>query len=294
MGGREPVGVLALLAAWLVSGLTGVSAAYREALASMPAPAAGHSRVWLVGASVLTLWLARGSRRPCAGGLLALHGAWACAGPSSWGARASPRSAPPSRLHLTVTPDSLLGIVGTAGLFPRHLHRPDQPHAAGMNRPGPRSLTMKISKRRQVLAAGGLAAFGVGFSETPAAWSASSWAATRRSTRRPATRPRRNTAWTPGQCRGQRRQQVSYTTCLGCTTMCGVRVRTDRATGKVLRVAGNPYSPLSTDPHLPMKASVRESFAAISAFEGKGLAGRSTACGRGNAVAQQIDSPFGC
>jgi tetrathionate reductase subunit A len=49
---------------------------------------------------------------------------------------------------------------------------------------------------------------------------------------------------------------------------------------------------LSTDPHLPMKASVRESFIAISAHQGKGLAGRSTACGRGNAVAQQIDSPY--
>ena len=44
---------------------------------------------------------------------------------------------------------------------------------------------------------------------------------------------------------------------------------------------------MSTDPHLPMKASVRDSFIAISALNGKGLDGRSTACGRGNAVAQQ-------
>ena len=43
-----------------------------------------------------------------------------------------------------------------------------------------------------------------------------------------------------------------------------------------------------------MKASVRESFIAISALNGKGLDGRSTACGRGNAVAQQIDSPGFC
>ncbi len=87
-------------------------------------------------------------------------------------------------------------------------------------------------------------------------------------------------------------QQVSYTACLGCTTQCGVRVRIDKASGKVLRVAGNPYSPLSTDPHLPMKASIRDSFIALSRQNEKGLAGRSTACGRGNAVLSQMDSPF--
>ncbi len=87
-------------------------------------------------------------------------------------------------------------------------------------------------------------------------------------------------------------QQVSYTGCLGCTTQCGVRVRIDKQSGKVLRVAGNPYSPLSTDPHLPMKASIRDSFVALSRLDEKGLAGRSTACGRGNAVLSQMDSPF--
>ena len=45
--------------------------------------------------------------------------------------------------------------------------------------------------------------------------------------------------------------------CTGCVTFCGVRVRIDNQTGRVLRVAGNPYSPLSTDPHLPMSTSVR-------------------------------------
>ncbi|MDJ0391031.1 molybdopterin-dependent oxidoreductase [Roseomonas sp. E05] len=85
-------------------------------------------------------------------------------------------------------------------------------------------------------------------------------------------------------------QQVSYTMCLGCTTLCGVRVRVDKASGRVLRVAGNPYSPLSTDPHLPYETPVRESFAALSRHEEKGLAGRSTACGRGAAVLTQMDS----
>lgn len=152
---------------------------------------------------------------------------------------------------------------------------------------------MKISKRRQVLALGGLAAFAAGYSETAGRVVGKLLGK---------DAPKHKTAGNApaaefrvdrqGNLEINPAQQISYTTCLGCTTMCGVRVRTDRASGKVLRVAGNPYSPLSTDPHLPMKASVRESFIAISAYNGKGLEGRSTACGRGNAVAQQIDSPY--
>ena len=87
-------------------------------------------------------------------------------------------------------------------------------------------------------------------------------------------------------------QRVSYTMCMGCTTQCGVRVRIDAATESVVRVSGNPYSPLSTDPHLPMGAPVRQSFVSLSRFDEKGLAGRSTACGRGNAVLEQMNSPY--
>jgi len=87
-------------------------------------------------------------------------------------------------------------------------------------------------------------------------------------------------------------QQVSYTMCLGCTTLCGVRVRIDKKSGKVLRVAGNPYSPLSADPPLPFQTSIRESFVSLTSYQEKGLAGRSTACGRGNGVLEQIESPF--
>ena len=152
---------------------------------------------------------------------------------------------------------------------------------------------MKISRRRQVLAAGGVAAFAAGFSETAGRMVGKLMGQDKSKHKTAGNAPAPEfTVDRNGHVAVNTAQQVSYTTCLGCTTMCGVRVRTERATGKVLRVAGNPYSPLSTDPHLPMKASVRESFAAISAFEGKGLAGRSTACGRGNAVAQQIDSPY--
>ncbi|KEO50818.1 molybdopterin dinucleotide binding domain-containing protein [Thioclava pacifica] len=87
-------------------------------------------------------------------------------------------------------------------------------------------------------------------------------------------------------------QAMSYTMCIGCTTMCGVRVRVDKKNNKVLRVTGNPYSPMSTDPFIPYESSVAESFAAMAqAGKGNGLANRSTACGRGNAVLQQVDNP---
>ncbi len=152
---------------------------------------------------------------------------------------------------------------------------------------------MKISKRRQILALGGLTAFAVGYSETAGRMVGKLFGhdAPKHKTAGEAPEPEFRID-RQGKLEINPAQQVSYTTCLGCTTMCGVRVRIDRASGKVLRVAGNPYSPLSTDPHLPMKASVRESFIAISALNGKGLEGRSTACGRGNAVAQQVDSPY--
>jgi tetrathionate reductase subunit A len=87
-------------------------------------------------------------------------------------------------------------------------------------------------------------------------------------------------------------QQVSYAMCLGCTSICGVRVRVDKTSGKILRVAGNPYSPLSADPFLPYDTPVRDSFKAIArAGENGGMTFRSTACGRGNAVLQQQDNP---
>ena len=87
-------------------------------------------------------------------------------------------------------------------------------------------------------------------------------------------------------------QQVSYTMCMGCTTFCGVRVRIDKKNDKVLRVAGNPYSPLSANPPLPFQTPIRDSFVALTRYQEKGLAGRSTACGRGNGVLEQMDSPF--
>ena len=152
---------------------------------------------------------------------------------------------------------------------------------------------MKI-ERRELIAAGGLVAFAAGFSQTlgrmVSGFTGSEPQAHNIHGR--SAEPEFSIDSASGELKVNPAQQVSYTSCLGCTTQCGVRVRIDKASGQVLRVAGNPYNPLSTEPHLPMKASVKESFVALSRYQDKGLAGRSTACGRGNAAMDQMNSPF--
>ncbi len=153
-----------------------------------------------------------------------------------------------------------------------------------------------MSNRREFLkagaAAGGLAAFAAGFSETGTR-AVQSWFGEKKTNgvHGRSLEPEMRVG-PDGKLELNPDQQVSYTMCLGCTTQCGVRVRIDKATQTVLRVAGNPYSPLSADPHLPMGTPVRKSFLHLSRLEEKGLAGRSTACGRGNAVLEQMTSPF--
>lgn len=85
-------------------------------------------------------------------------------------------------------------------------------------------------------------------------------------------------------------QRVAFTVCYGCTTQCGVRVRIDRKQDKVLRVAGNPYNPLSSDEHLDETTPVLEAFRDMSRFQDQGQLNRSTACARGNAAMAQISS----
>lgn len=156
---------------------------------------------------------------------------------------------------------------------------------------------MKI-ERREIIAAGGLAAVAAGFSQTLGRMVANFTGPEEEKIAEGRHIHGRSAASeytvdpVTGELTPNPDQQVSYTACLGCTTLCGVRVRVDKPTGNIIRVSGNPYSPLSTDPHLPMKASVKESLIALSRFQDKGLAGRSTACGRGNAAMDQMNSPF--
>ncbi len=153
-----------------------------------------------------------------------------------------------------------------------------------------------MSNRRDILkgaaAMGGLAAFAAGFSETGTR-AVQSWIGEKKTNGLYGQSLEPEMRIGPdGRLEMNPNQQVSYTMCMGCTTQCGVRVRIDKTSQTVIRVAGNPYSPLSADPHLPMGTPVRKSFLHLSRLAEEGLAGRSTACGRGNAVLEQMTSPF--
>lgn len=86
-------------------------------------------------------------------------------------------------------------------------------------------------------------------------------------------------------------QRVAFTICYGCTTKCGVRVRIDNRTEKVLRALGNPYNPLSSDEHVDEATPVKDALLTTTAYQDQGWAKRSTTCARGNAMIEQISSP---
>ena len=111
---------------------------------------------------------------------------------------------------------------------------------------------MKL-KRRELIAVGGLAAGALGFSQTLSRMGRSVLAKKdphedklNGFSHEPEYRVNKES----GEITLNPKQQVSYTTCLGCTTICGVRVRVDKETGQVLRVGGNPYHPLAAVNHL--------------------------------------------
>lgn len=83
--------------------------------------------------------------------------------------------------------------------------------------------------------------------------------------------------------------KVMPTTCIGCTTQCGVRVKIDKKSDKVVRVLGNPYHLLSTHPWLPYSTSIEESYKLLSQ-KGQFETYRSNVCARGNSVFDKIDA----
>jgi tetrathionate reductase subunit A len=288
---------LAVGAIWLGIGLSGVSQAHVQALAQITSmPTSLLTGIWAAGSAALTCWLAL--RRPEKGlltGLLALHSAWMM----RWTVfidwqTIRKTGAGVYSYHLPLGPDGLLGIAGTAALWLLLflLLTSLFPWAAKCKEDAPASFLS--SGRRKFVVAGSLAVFAGGFSETAGRIFAKLFGKEKLAGRfyGASLAPEFRIDPSTGKLDANPAQQVSYTMCSGCVTFCGVRVRIDKTTGRVLRVSGNPYSPLSTDPHLPMKATVRDSFMAISRFEEKGLAARSTTCGRGNGVFKQLESPF--
>jgi len=77
--------------------------------------------------------------------------------------------------------------------------------------------------------------------------------------------------------------------CNGCTTHCGVRVKVDNEKDLVVKVSGNPYSPLSTDPWLPYNTPIEKSFSLLGKDSKDNTKYRSTACARGNVVFDKIN-----
>lgn len=85
-------------------------------------------------------------------------------------------------------------------------------------------------------------------------------------------------------------QVVSMTQCFGCWTLCGIRVRVDKAANKVLRIAGNPWHPLSHE--RPFDSAMPFAQAMLKMAGESGLESRSTACARGATLLESLDSPL--
>ncbi|RYA24728.1 tetrathionate reductase subunit TtrA [Malaciobacter halophilus] len=82
---------------------------------------------------------------------------------------------------------------------------------------------------------------------------------------------------------------IRTSVCNGCTTHCGVRVKVDNKKEEVVKVTGNPYSPLSSDPWLDFNTPLSESFKVLSKDSKLSSLYRSTACARGNVVFDKIN-----
>ena len=84
---------------------------------------------------------------------------------------------------------------------------------------------------------------------------------------------------------------VRYSSCVGCYSSCGNRVKIDRETGRVLGVGGNPYNPACAYPFLSDDAPLTEAYQSMSFANGKGNQLRGTVCGRGNATLDGYTQP---
>ncbi|WP_284335847.1 tetrathionate reductase subunit A [Comamonas sp. NoAH] len=148
-----------------------------------------------------------------------------------------------------------------------------------------------VARRRMLLrggaVAGGLAAFAAGYGQTVARGAkglvnGTSGVSTASATRGNSLQPEFRIDPVTGQLSTQPGQVVSPSSCLGCWTQCGVRVRIDTESNTILRIAGNPYHPLATTNPAPMEMPVREVFAMLGGDNG--LEGRATSCARGSAM----------
>lgn len=156
----------------------------------------------------------------------------------------------------------------------------------------------ELSRRKLIahggMAAGGLAAFAAGYGET--VFKAGKGLVTGSAGHAPPSALRGNSLApefridpATGQLSPQPGQVVAMSSCLGCWTQCGVRVRVDTENNRILRVAGNPYHPLATPHPVPMELPVRQAYASLGGDAG--LEGRATTCARGSAMQDQHTNP---
>ncbi|MDO4682404.1 MAG: tetrathionate reductase subunit A [Lautropia sp.] len=144
------------------------------------------------------------------------------------------------------------------------------------------------------LAAGGAAAFVAGYGETllkgvKGLTQGTSGVPTADATRGNSLQPEYRIDPATGSLSTQPGQVVSPSSCLGCWTQCGVRVRIDTENNRILRVAGNPYHPLATTRPAPMNTPVREVYAMLGGDDG--LEGRATSCARGSSMLEHQTAP---
>ena len=154
--------------------------------------------------------------------------------------------------------------------------------------------TLRRNLLRSGLIAGGSAAFAVGYGETlvrgaKGLVTGTAGVPTADAVRGNSLQPEFRIDPVTGLLDTHPGQVVSPSSCLGCWTQCGVRVRVDTATNRIIRIAGNPYHPLATTNHAPMETPVREVYAMLGGDNG--LEGRATSCARGSAMMEHQTAP---
>ncbi len=82
-------------------------------------------------------------------------------------------------------------------------------------------------------------------------------------------------------------QRTAFQRCFGCFDNCGLRVRVDEKTDKILRLSGNPYCENNSGAPLALDVPVKEAFRGLTGDAG--LANRATTCGRGTAATDAVD-----
>ncbi len=82
-------------------------------------------------------------------------------------------------------------------------------------------------------------------------------------------------------------QRMAFQRCFGCFDNCGLRIRVDDKTDKILRVNGNPYCENNSGDPLPLDMPVKEAFKSLTGDPGH--KNRATTCGRGTAATDSVD-----